>query len=349
VGVSAEALKQGVRQNLSVRQIAAHFPAVTRVPAAAWRSPPSTPVLQAYRNLAERGPVQLLRRVVTGDGLKFVEDNKHGRLGEYSVQMQSAKGDEESVSISVSLERAKELGSFLQAELSRLLGYHLVFGVGRTVEEARQNAKGLLLFRFKKPPGASDASEVVENEEKDHAQTHHNHDAEEGTEMPSPAKAKGRTKARWPKGGIDVEDEEDDELEVAEFICLTCKACFFEAVELVSHVREHEKDSFSSTRTMAATASAHDSPFLSVETAAVTEKSKAKKRPRDMRAASCSPSAPTPAPPLRPQGPGTVTMSEILASLTEAVDITAFLCEIGAPPIHLPGWPPPPGSQKEET
>jgi hypothetical protein len=335
---------------MPVRQIAAHFPAVIRVPAAAWRSPPSTPVLQAYRNLAERGPVQLLRRVVTGDGLELVEDNKHGRLGEYSVHMQGADGDEESVSISVLLERAKELGSFLQAELSRLLGYRLVFGVGRTMEEARRNAKGLLLFRLKKPPGASDAKKVDENEKKDLAKTYYGHNAEEGTEMPSPAEAKAHTKARWSKEGIDVRDDEEDELEVAEFICVWCKACFFEAVELVAHVqREHEKDSSSSTKTMVGTASAQDSPFLSVEIAAVNERSKAKKRPRDMRTASFSQSAPTPAPPLRPQGPGTITMSEVLATLTEAADITEFLCDIGAPPIHLPGWPPPPGSQKEET
>jgi len=348
LGVSAEALRQGVRQNMPVRQIAAHFPAVTRVPAAAWRSPSSTPVLQAYHNLAERGPVQLLRRVVTGDGLELVEDNKRGQLGEYSVQMQGASGDEESVSISVLLERAKELGTFLQAELGRLLGYRLVLGVGRTVEEARGNAKGLLLFRLKKPPGTSDASKKDENDN-EHTD---NHDAEEGTEMPSPPEAKGHTKARWSKGGIDVEDKEEDELEVAEFICSTCKACFFEAVELVAHVqKEHEEDSSFSTKTIAARAPAQDPPFLSVKTAAAVNESssKTKKRPRDMRAASCSPSAPTPTPPLRPQGPGTVTMSEVFATLTEAADITAFLREIGAPPVHLPGWPPPPGSQKEQT
>jgi hypothetical protein len=351
LGVSAEALRQGVRQNMSMREILVHFPAVMRVAAAAWRAPPSTPVLEAYRNLAERGPVQVLRRVVTGDGLKLVDDSKYGRLGQYSVHIQSTNEEKESESssssISVFLEQAKELGSFLQAELARLLGYRLIFGVGRTVEEARRNAKGLLLFRLKKPLGKRDATTVV-----DHAHAD-NHDAKEGTEMLSPAEGeRHKTNARCCMGRFHLEDEKEEHgpVRLAEFICQTCKACFLNAVELLDHVqKEHEQDSSFQTKRMAARVPTRQSPYLSLETPTSSDcSSKAKERLRDMRAASCLKLIPTSTPQLRPQGPGIVTMSEILATLRTTADITTFLCEIGAPLVHLPGWPPPPVSQEEQ-
>jgi len=344
LGVSAGAMRQGVRQNMSTGEIMHHFPVVMRVPAAAWRSPPSAPVLEAYRNLAERGPVRLLRRVVAGDGLKLLEDGKIGRLGQYSVQMQGTNEEEESESssssISVFLEQAKELGTFLQAELARLLGYRLVFGVGKTMEEARRNAKGLLLLRSK-PPGKRHARTEV-----DHAHTD-NH-ATERTEVQSPAEGeKYKTYARNCKGVLDSKDEKEEygPLSLAEFICQTCKASFFKAVELLEHFQNEHEQNFQ-TKKMTARVPTH----LSVETATSSDcSSKTEERLRDMRAASCLQLIPKSTPQLHPQGPGIITMSEILATRTTTADITTFLCEIGAPPIHLPGWPPPPGSQEEQA
>jgi len=76
---SAEAFNSGIRQNMTLGFIMRHFPDVALVLAASWRSR-STSMLQEYQNVANKGPVQLLRRVVEGDG--------HGEGGGAAPEMQ---------------------------------------------------------------------------------------------------------------------------------------------------------------------------------------------------------------------------------------------------------------------
>lgn len=77
--VSAEAITLGVREHMPVADIATRYPTVVIVQATPLGlSTQDLPVLQAYRERAEKGPVTFLRKIVDGEGLLLQEEEEAG-------------------------------------------------------------------------------------------------------------------------------------------------------------------------------------------------------------------------------------------------------------------------------
>lgn len=176
------------------------------VPAASWAAGGSTAnageyevVVTSYRRVAEQGPWALIRRVVEeGEGLALRKEGGGGE--EQWVRIQGG-----------SVERARALALDLQEEVRWLLGYELRIGAAPDLENARREARGLMLLpRPRKPADATVATTKPAS-------------------SPSPNKRAAAT----------AETQAQEEVEVAEYFCSVCRAFFFESTALLAHVQAH--------------------------------------------------------------------------------------------------------------
>ncbi len=108
----------------------------------------------AYLRVLEQGPWGLVRRLVEGEreGLELLGNDDGAALGERFVRMPATEGG---------LDRARELGSYLQNEVQRLLGYDLPIGAAAKLEDARREARGLLLLSRAPPPAPPPATDIA--------------------------------------------------------------------------------------------------------------------------------------------------------------------------------------------
>lgn len=325
---SAEAFNSGIRQNMTLGFIMRHFPDVALVLAASWRSR-STSMLQEYQNVANKGPVQLLRRVVEGDGLTLVEDFGDGQFGEYSVALPTSEPDCTRPSYLREIEQAKELGGFLRAELKRLLGYRLTFGVGRTPEEARRTAKGLLVFRgdgsMPSPPLRRHHGNSFSGQGHDARPTSHGFFFEDGDESGTFSQnyeSSNRQEIRVDEEEIVLGASVNRAWSMRSSKCRTSPSDV-ENAQQASHSGQTQKVS---TKRVA--------PFCSQDTKLRVTDDKMKAQ-QCVEAFKCRQSTAISRHRLRLHGHGTVVMSWILDTFTDASELASFLCSVEAPSIQF--------------
>ena len=329
LGVSAAARRAGVGPGATVAQLYQRFgqgqgqgdnTAVRFIPAASWAglgqdaSGDEEAVLEAYRRVAAQGPMTLVSKIVAGDGLALQAhdgDGNNDGLGEGYVAVPSAGGaGSEQQAHEEALARARDLGGFLQSEVKLLLSYQLKVGVGSSLDDARREARGLLVFRRRAAAGAAAAADGGDG----------GGSGSSGADMPPPpprpparsAAAPPAEPAAGSSDGEDPQEQEQDEpgVEVAEYRCEACGGLFFAATDLLAHVEARHGGNGKRRRRHR-------------QRQQQQQQQQQQQHPGEAGTASV------------PLGPGRYRATEVLASLTDAGAIAAFLQEAGAPVVKL--------------
>lgn len=201
--------------------------AVRFVPAASWAAKgggTTSAAEEAYRRVAEQGPWALVKRVVEAEGLALRRGEDGGGEEERWVRVPGG-----------GMERARALALDLEGEVRRLLGYELRTGVAPDVENARREARGLMLLPRPRKQGATVVAAASATA------------SAQPPASPSPSPRKKRaaaTSAATAAAVAEAEAEQGEgEVEVAEYFCSVCRAFFFESTALLAHVQAHHHPS----------------------------------------------------------------------------------------------------------